>query len=171
MRFWVPVVVLSLSGCGGGGGGSSIAPPPTTTQSIANGRLTAAAANGATMSLQFSGTVAADETATVTGEIPPEIRALETGHNVGSGATLTLGPQPVTLLLDRCGTAFSGGLDIELSLNPKIVVYDSSTAPASLVASVSPVTPHQATLCSGTPPAPPTQTLLPGRRYAVVIEV
>lgn len=165
----VPAALISLAGCGGGGS-TAPAPPPITTLSIANGQMTAPASNGSTLTLNFSGTVPADETATVSTEIPFEVLALESGHTIGAGATVTFGPQAVVVVLDRCRGGFGGGLAITLSLNPIINFYDTSVSPPVKVASVAPVTPHQVVICTfGT--IPPTQTLLPARRYAVVIEV
>jgi hypothetical protein len=172
MRFWVSIVVLALCGCGGGGGGGAAMPPPptTTTQSIAGGTLTAPATNGASWTMKFSGTIPADETATVTSQIPNEIVGLESGHTVGAGFTITVGPGPVDAVLDVCGGGFSGGSVLSSSNNPVIVFYDAGRAPAIWVAKVFLATPHSAVLCVNRPP-PGAQTLVPGRQYVVLEEV
>src|ERR1700694_1220712 len=118
MRVWVSIIVLSLWGCAGGGGGASIPQQPkVTTQSIASGKLTAGGGGGATIVLECGGSVATDETETVSSDVPADVMALESGHVIADGFTLSLGPQAVTLVLDRCG-AFSGGPIYSLSLNP-----------------------------------------------------
>jgi hypothetical protein len=163
---------MAVAGCSGGssGGGAVPQPPAITTQSIASGRLTAPASNGSTMTLNFTGPIPSDETATVTTDVPAEVIALESGHTIGAGATVTIGPQAVAVVLDRCSGGFAGGPEITLSNNPNIVFYDASVSPPVRVASVAPITLHQVVICSfGT--TPPTQTLLPARRYVVVLEV
>jgi hypothetical protein len=161
--------LVAAAGCSGGGT-SSTGPPvaQTTTQSIASGTLTAVGTNNATFTMTFRGTLSPDETATVTSAIPAEVMALETGHVVGAGFTVTLGPQPVSVVLDRCAGGFSGG-SLALS-SQNIVYYDASASPPSAVATVAPVGPHQVAVCTS-PAFAPVQTLLPARSYVVVVEI
>ena len=169
--FLASLACVAVAGCGGGSSSSAAPQPPAiTTQSITNGTLTAPASNGSSLTLNFTGAIPADETATVTTDVPAEVMALESGHTVAAGATVMVGPQAVAVVLDRCRSWFGGGPAITLSPNPNVIFYDASVSPPAKVASVAPITLHQVVVCSfGTPP--PTQTLLPARRYAVVLEV
>jgi hypothetical protein len=162
--------VALASACGGGGGAASVPQQPTiTTQSIANGTLSAGGAGGSLVKMQFSGAIAADETATVSTNVPAEVLALETGHVIGDGFTLTIGPQPVTALFDKCG-GLSAGPSGELTQNAQFVLYDASLSPPSRVTTITLIGPHTVVICVS-PPPPVPQALIAGHRYVAVFEV